>query len=211
MSDPFLVPISSKREKVPLKKGRTLLDWNRLTHTSEDLAGTGGYTIQVEKERRTMSDPFLVPISSKREKVPLKKGRTLLDWNRLTHTSEDLAGTGGYTIQVTREELRRHNKEDDCWMVLGGRVYNVTRYLEYHPGGIPKLMLCAGKDGTKLFNATHPWVNWESMMMKCYVGPFVTPPRSAGRAEEKAEEPELLGDLSAVTMFPAPEGPQRRE
>ena len=33
-----------------------------------------------------------------------------------------------------------------------GRVYNITQYLEYHPGGIPELMRGAGSDATHLFN-----------------------------------------------------------
>ena len=33
-----------------------------------------------------------------------------------------------------------------------GKVYNITPYLEYHPGGIPEIMKGAGKDGTQLFD-----------------------------------------------------------
>ena len=38
----------------------------------------------------------------------------------------------------------KHNKEDDCWTVYQGKVYDVTSYLDYHPGGRDKLMLAAG-------------------------------------------------------------------
>lgn len=37
------------------------------------------------------------------------------------------------------------------WMAIHGRVYDVTAYLRYHPGGIPQLMKGAGKDCTKMF------------------------------------------------------------
>ena len=33
-----------------------------------------------------------------------------------------------------------------------GRVYNVTPYMEFHPGGEDELMRGAGKDGTSLFD-----------------------------------------------------------
>lgn len=41
--------------------------------------------------------------------------------------------------------------------VLRGRVYNITPYLRFHPGGVPLLMKAAGRDGTALFNKYHAW------------------------------------------------------
>lgn len=58
----------------------------------------------------------------------------------------------------------------DAWTVLGGKVYNITPYLAYHPGGVPELMKGAGRDGTRLFGEVHPWVNWEGMLEGCLVG-----------------------------------------
>ncbi len=61
-------------------------------------------------------------------------------------------------------------KGKDAWTVLGGKVYNITPYLPYHPGGVPELMKAAGSDGTKLFGEIHPWVNWEGMLEYCLIG-----------------------------------------
>ena len=36
--------------------------------------------------------------------------------------------------------------------MFNGKVYNLTRYLRYHPGGEDQLMRAAGRDGTKLFS-----------------------------------------------------------
>ena len=33
-----------------------------------------------------------------------------------------------------------------------GKVYNISDYTGYHPGGIPELMRAAGKDGTAFFD-----------------------------------------------------------
>ena len=38
-----------------------------------------------------------------------------------------------------------------CLVFVIGTVYNVTPYMEFHPGGIPELMRGAGIDGTHLF------------------------------------------------------------
>jgi cytochrome b involved in lipid metabolism len=64
-------------------------------------------------------------------------------------------------------------KGKDAWTVLGGRVYNITPYMPFHPGGEPELLRCAGRDGTKLFGEIHPWVNYEGMLASCLVGIYV--------------------------------------
>lgn len=47
--------------------------------------------------------------------------------------------------------LKQHNKRDDAWSSFNGKVYNITPYLSFHPGGEKELMRVAGRDGTKLF------------------------------------------------------------
>lgn len=73
-------------------------------------------------------------------------------------------------------------KGKDAWMALNGRVYNITPYAEYHPGGVPELMRGAGRDGTKLFGEIHPWVNYENMLSACLVGLLVAEPEG-GKSE----------------------------
>ena len=126
---------------------------------------------------------------AKREKVVLKKGFHLMDWMRLVQSSFDLSGRkGGAPLQVTSKELRLHNKETDCWTVYNGKVYNLTPYMPYHPGGPTILMEGAGKDSTRLFNKYHAWVNCESIIGKCYVGVFVGNGKGRPAEEENEEE-----------------------
>ena len=54
-------------------------------------------------------------------------------------------------IRVTPSLLKEHNKKDDAWSAFNGKVYNITHYLPYHPGGEKELMRVAGRDGSKLF------------------------------------------------------------
>lgn len=107
-----------------------------------------------------------------RKKVPLPPGRTQMDWMRLTQSGEDLRNGVTTLLEVDKEELKKHRSRDDAWIVLGDKVFDVTRYLEFHPGGIDELMKGAGKDATSLFQKVHPWVNVGFMLRECLVGVY---------------------------------------
>ncbi|XP_027963828.1 cytochrome b5 reductase 4 isoform X1 [Eumetopias jubatus] len=145
--------------------------------------------------------------SGGRSKVPLKQGRSLMDWIRLTKSGKDLTGLKGRLIEVTEEELKKHNKKDDCWICIRGFVYNVSPYMEYHPGGEDELMRAAGSDGTDLFDQVHRWVNYESMLKECLVGRMTIKP---ALPKDYREEKNVLNGMlpkSQVSDTLAKEGP----
>jgi cytochrome b involved in lipid metabolism len=43
--------------------------------------------------------------------------------------------------------------EEDCWIILENKVYDVSSYLDEHPGGISKIMEFAGIDATAAFES----------------------------------------------------------
>jgi cytochrome-b5 reductase len=120
-----------------------------------------------------------------------------MNWMTLQQNNKNMSGVQVPGKVVTREELRQHKTmETGVWTSLKGNVYNITPYLEYHPGGIDELMKGAGKDCTckgffffffyvgfafllrtdsfylALFNKKHAWVNYEAFLKSCYVGPL---------------------------------------
>ena len=50
------------------------------------------------------------------------------------------------------DEISRHNREKDLWIVIDGGVYDLTKFLKEHPGGEELLLNLAGQDGTKCFD-----------------------------------------------------------
>ena len=58
--------------------------------------------------------------------------------------------------RVTMEEVAKHVTKEDCWVVVNGRVLNVTNFLPDHPGGELAIFTFAGKDATEEFNMIHP-------------------------------------------------------
>ena len=53
--------------------------------------------------------------------------------------------------KYTMKQVEKHNKKSDAWLVISKKVYNVTKWIDKHPGGMI-IMKGVGKDATKLFN-----------------------------------------------------------
>ena len=128
-----------------------------------------------------------------REKVALKPGFHLMDWKRLMDASSDFnCRSGGPPRRIDKAELKRHNSRYDCWTSYNGKVFNISQYMDYHPGGVKVLMAVAGRDCTKQFDKFHAWVNIETMLAKCYVGPLMEDNDTIG---EEGEEDESEGEV----------------
>ncbi len=106
-----------------------------------------------------------------------------MDWAQLTRHPPSAtflrgADVPANLIKVPPSQLRSHNgrKGNNAWGTWQGRVYNLTPYLKFHPGGVGELMRGAGKVGEaeRLFNEIHPWVNWEAMLGDCLIGILVS-------------------------------------
>jgi 4-hydroxysphinganine ceramide fatty acyl 2-hydroxylase len=44
------------------------------------------------------------------------------------------------------EEVAKHNSAGSCWITRAGKVYDVTAFLQDHPGGDDLILQHAGKD-----------------------------------------------------------------
>ena len=53
------------------------------------------------------------------------------------------------------KEVKRHNTIEDCWLIAHNKVYDVTKYMDKHPGGKEAILKYAGKDATEAFYQIH--------------------------------------------------------
>ncbi|VDD86230.1 unnamed protein product [Enterobius vermicularis] len=60
--------------------------------------------------------------------------------------------TGDKSLRkLTRKEVEEHNSTKSSWIVIGNKVYDVTEFLDEHPGGCEVLLELAGGDATENF------------------------------------------------------------
>ncbi|KAL2867416.1 FMN-dependent alpha-hydroxy acid dehydrogenase [Aspergillus lucknowensis] len=53
------------------------------------------------------------------------------------------------------QDVRPHNKPDDCWVVVSGEVWDLTSFAKEHPGGASVILKYAGRDATDAFLEVH--------------------------------------------------------
>ena len=59
--------------------------------------------------------------------------------------------------EYTWQTIRQHNNQNSLWIVIYGRIYDLTNFHNHHPGGPDVLKLIAGQDATDEFeNTLHP-------------------------------------------------------
>jgi L-lactate dehydrogenase (cytochrome) len=56
---------------------------------------------------------------------------------------------------LTYDQVAQHDKEEDCWVVIHGKVYDLTKFLPDHPGGVKIIAKWAGTDATEAFSMVH--------------------------------------------------------
>ncbi|CAH9106341.1 unnamed protein product [Cuscuta epithymum] len=64
---------------------------------------------------------------------------------------------------ISTDELKKHNKAGDLWLSIHGKVYDVSEWVQTHPGGSLPLTTLAGQDVTDSFLALHPPAAWKHL------------------------------------------------
>ncbi|KAJ6949069.1 cytochrome b5 [Populus alba x Populus x berolinensis] len=77
---------------------------------------------------------------------------------------------GGDAKVFTFEDVTVHNKPKDCWLIINGKVYDVTKFMEDHPGGDEVLLSSTGQDATDDFEDVGHSDSAREMMAEYCIG-----------------------------------------
>ena len=96
--------------------------------------------------------------------------------------------------RYTMAEVEQHNTFDDLWIVVNNRIYDCTKYLEYHPGGIESITINGGRDATQDFMAIHS-KRALKMLSRYFVGDVT---------EDTSDDASVVSNSSSVSMSSDP-------
>jgi len=68
------------------------------------------------------------------------------------------------------KEVAEHKDKTSTWLIIHDKIYDVTKFLEEHPGGEEVLLEQAGKDGTEHFEDVGHSTDARTMMKEYLVG-----------------------------------------
>jgi len=133
--------------------------------------------------------------------VPFAK---LEGWMKAPKSEEKDTSNSGEK-EFTLEELSKHDKSSDAWIVLNNKVYDVTSVLNWHPGGKNAIMNFVGKasaDATTQYNGIHDTYA-QGKRDECYLGVLSKKgievmKKDAERAEKERAKEEKAREKFAV-------------
>ena len=75
--------------------------------------------------------------------------------SNVSSVSKEVIASPANTVTYTTAEVATRNTRTNCWTIVSGSVYNLTTYINSHPGGVSAISQLCGKDGTATFNGQH--------------------------------------------------------
>ena len=91
---------------------------------------------------------------------------------------------------IDYEEVQKHNTKEDCWVIIHNKVYDVSDFVDEHPGGSAIILKYAGKNATKAFDPIHPPDTLTKYLApKYHLGEVSKPPPKKKKAAGGAKAP----------------------
>ncbi|KAI2648592.1 Acyl-CoA 6-desaturase [Labeo rohita] len=102
--------------------------------------------------------------------------------------TDRITGTNGRFSTYTWEEVQKHTKSGDQWIVVERKVYNVSQWVKRHPGGRRIIGHYAGEDATEAFTAFHP----DLQLVRKYMKPLLIGELEASEPSQDSQKNPLF-------------------
>jgi nitrite reductase (NADH) large subunit len=118
---------------------------------------------------------------------------------------------GGAAGGIPMSEIAKHKSKESAWVVLHDNVYDLTNFLDDHPGGHEVVLKWSGRDATKFWSAIHKkeWID-EYVKDEWKLGPVGPEPKvdeDAALKQMREENEKLKAELSSLKAAPTKPSP----
>lgn len=97
-------------------------------------------------------------------KAPITQVKNISDQNN----------SNSVAIALTATEIAKHNSTADCWLIINNNVYDVSVYLNQHPGGRSTIAPYCGQEATQAFDTKNTGAphsdNAQNLLSSFYLG-----------------------------------------
>ena len=97
-------------------------------------------------------------ISSGNQELVCKKQGKKRVWSAVAKTqpsAKPSATQEPATSGITKAQVSANNSPSKCWTIIGNKVYDLTAFINKHPGGKTRIEGLCGIDGTSRFRNQH--------------------------------------------------------
>ncbi|ODV96996.1 hypothetical protein PACTADRAFT_1579 [Pachysolen tannophilus NRRL Y-2460] len=128
----------------PSNPGRVIVDWNDQSAKNSSASTT--------TKPQASSKPSKASTTNNNNKTSSKNS------SKSTKNNSSSKKNSEFKIpskEFTAAEVAKHNKPNDCWVIVKNIVLNCTNFLPNHPGGEQSIINVAGTDATEVFEMLH--------------------------------------------------------
>lgn len=111
-------------------------------------------------------------VEEKKETTSTPKPSTSSSTSSSTTTKPTTTTTTSTRKTISSAEVAKHSTKDDCYLIVKNIVYDVTTYIDKHPGGKSKIVNKCGQESTSVFAAIHSNFAW-NLLAKYYIADLV--------------------------------------
>ncbi|RWS12382.1 cytochrome b5-like protein [Dinothrombium tinctorium] len=103
--------------------------------------------------------------------------------------------------KFTREEVSKHNDKKSIYIIVHDQVYDVSKFLEEHPGGEEVLLEQAGKDATEAFEDVGHSSDARELMKQYLVGELEEEEKSSKTEERQWDFQKEGGEEASASSW----------